>query len=168
MTKALQPRSDKVDSLGELLDSMHVEVKELGSVFTHNVWSKAVLVPPSQHMDVDEPDETIDAIRNSVVHCFSPDEPDECMKRLELLAQDESHNNKSWAKETLSVMQNNDPSLMKVSIFLIHQLHFRSVLINFSFKDLVQVDKGCIQENDFSSNANRRTNSESKVDSESI
>lgn len=60
MTKAFQPRSDKIDSLGELLDSMHVEVKELSGVFTHAAWSKAVLVPPSQYMNTDEPDETVD------------------------------------------------------------------------------------------------------------
>ncbi len=60
MTKAFQPRSDNVDSLGELLDSMHVEVKELGGVFTHKAWSKAVLVPPSLHSNTDEADETVD------------------------------------------------------------------------------------------------------------
>ncbi len=60
MTKAFQPRSDRIDSISDLLDSMHVEVKELGGVFTHKVWSKAVLVPPTQHVTGDEVDDTID------------------------------------------------------------------------------------------------------------
>lgn len=54
------------------------------------------------------------AIREQVVHCFSPDEPEECLKRLELVAADESNPNQQWAKSTLSVMQKNDQSLMKV------------------------------------------------------
>jgi hypothetical protein len=70
MSKCYQPRSDSLDSLTELLNSMHYEMDDnydLADVLFDPMWSKAVVVPPSEYLTDNVPTEEVKSIDGSLL-----------------------------------------------------------------------------------------------------